>query len=171
MRTIFLSVHVASGVLALALGPVALLAARSQHRLFPSLRVAYHWTVLLVCATATVVSVLAWSRLWWLVPIAALAYSLALAGHLGSKRDWPAWVRAHGWGGSYIALVTALLVVAARGVSALLEAAAWLLPAAIGTPVIVRTHTRRPARYTWREAVLMARGRLTAVRRTCAGDC
>jgi hypothetical protein len=143
VRTVFLGVHVASGVLALALGPVALLGARRQRRWFASLRAAYHWTVLLVCATATVVSVLAWSRLWWLVPIAALAYSLTLAGHLGSKLDWPAWVRAHGWGGSYIALVTALLVVAARGVAAVLEVAAWLLPAAIGTPLIVRTHTRR----------------------------
>jgi hypothetical protein len=143
MRTVFLSVHVASGVLALVLGPLALVAARRQHRWFASLRAAYHWTVLLVCATATVVAVLAWSRLWWLVPIAVLAYGLALAGHLGSSRQWPAWVRAHGWGGSYIALVTALLVVAARGVSAVLEAAAWLLPAAIGTPLIVRTHSRR----------------------------
>jgi hypothetical protein len=143
VRTVLLGVHVASGVLALALGPLALLAARRQQRRFGLLRDAYSWTVLIVCTTATAVSVLAWARLWWLVPIAALAYSLTLAGQLGSKLDWPAWVRAHGWGGSYIALVTALLVVAARGVSAALEAAAWLLPAAIGTPLIVRTHTRQ----------------------------
>jgi hypothetical protein len=143
MRTVFLSVHVASGVVALVLGPLALLAARrQQQRSFGLLRDAYYWTVLAVCASATAVSVLAWARLWWLVPIAALSYGLALAGHLGNRHNWPAWVRAHGWGGSYIALVTALMVVAARGVSAVLEAAAWLLPAAIGTPLIVRTHTR-----------------------------
>jgi hypothetical protein len=141
VRTVFLVVHVASGVVALALGPLALLAARSHRRSFPWLRDTYYWTVLVVCTTATVVSVLAWARLWWLVPIAALSYGLALAGYLGSRHDWPPWVRAHGWGGSYIALVTALLVVSARGVSGGLEAVAWIVPAAIGIPLIVHAHT------------------------------
>jgi len=74
------------------------------------------------------------------VPIAVLSYGLALAGYLGSRHGWPLWGRAHGWGGSYIALVTALLVVSARGHSGALEALAWILPAAIGTPLIVRAH-------------------------------
>ncbi len=150
MRTVFLIVHVASGVVALVLGPLALLAAWRQLPSFGRLRDAYHWTVLAVCATATVVSVLDWARLWWLVPIAALSYGLALAGYLGSRRHWPLWMRAHGWGGSYIALVTALLVVSARGVSGVLEAVAWILPAAIGVPLIVRAHTgphRRPGHH------------------------
>lgn len=133
--------HVASGVAALALGPLALLAARRRQRSYTGLRDTYYWTVLVVCITATVVSVLAWARLWWLVPIAAVSYGLVLAGYLGSRHHWPLWVRAHGWGGSYIALVTALLVVSARGVSGALEAIAWILPAAIGTPLIVRAHT------------------------------
>jgi hypothetical protein len=142
---VFLVLHVASGALALALGPLALLAAERRRRSAAPLRDAYHWTVLVVCATATVVSVLAWARLWWLVPIAALSYGLALAGYLGSRHHWPLWMRAHAWGGSYIALVTALLVVSVRGVSPALEAAAWILPAAIGVPLIVRAHTRRQA--------------------------
>jgi hypothetical protein len=144
VRMVFLSVHVASGVVALALGPLALLAARRQQRRFGRLRAAYYWSVLVVCASASAVSVLAWTRLWWLVPIAVLSYGLALAGHLGSRHNWPPWIRAHGWGGSYIALVTALLVVSARGESALLEVAAWILPAAIGTPLIVRAHAGPP---------------------------
>jgi hypothetical protein len=141
MRTVFLVVHVSSGVVALVLGPLALLAAQRQQRSCAQLRDAYHWTVLVVCTGATVVSVLAWTRLWWLVPIGALSYGLALAGYLGGRRGWPLWVRAHGWGGSYIALVTALLVVSARGVSGALEAVAWILPAAIGIPLILRAHT------------------------------
>lgn len=141
----FLVLHVASGAVALALGPLAILVARQQRRGAAGLRDAYHWTVLVVCATATVVSVLAWARLWWLVPVAALSYSLALAGHLGSRHHWPLWIRAHAWGGSYIALVTALLVVSVRGVSPALEVVAWILPAAIGVPAIVRAHTRRHA--------------------------
>jgi hypothetical protein len=143
VRQVFLGLHVASGVVALALGPAALLAAR-RHR-FGATKDAYYWAVLAVCVTATVVSVLAWRRLWWLVPIAALSYGLVLVGHLGSRRDWPLWMRAHGWGGSYIALVTALLVVSTRGASGVLQALAWALPAAIGTPLIVRVHAGRRA--------------------------
>jgi hypothetical protein len=143
LREVFLVLHVASGTAALALGPLALLLARHQGRGAAQLRGTYHWTVLVVCATAAVVSVLAWTRLWWLVPIGVLSYGLALTGYLGSRRDWPLWIRAHAWGGSYIALVTALLVVSARGVSPVLEAIAWVLPAAIGVPLIVRSHTGR----------------------------
>jgi hypothetical protein len=150
VRTGFPVVHIASGIVALALGPLALLTARRHQRSFPRLRDTYYWTVLVVCTTATVVSVLAWARLWWLVPIAALSYGLALAGYLGNRHDWPLWVRAHGWGGSYIALVTALLVVSARGVSGALEAVAWIVPAAIGIPLIVRAyqsaHAGHPSR-------------------------
>jgi hypothetical protein len=141
VRNLFLVPHIAGGAVALVLGPLALAAARRGSCRQRGLRDAYHWTVLVVCVTATVVSVLAWARLWWLVPVAAASYGLALAGYLGSHRDWPLWIRAHGWGGSYIALVTALLVVSARGVSGALEAIAWILPAAVGVPLIVRAHT------------------------------
>jgi hypothetical protein len=40
------------------------------------------------------------------------------------------------WGGSCIALATALLVVSARRMSGALEAVAWILPAAIGIPLV-----------------------------------
>jgi hypothetical protein len=143
VRAVFLVLHVASGAVALALGPLALLLAARRRRGAAQLRDAYHWTVLVVCATATVVSVLAWARLWWLVPIAVLSYGLALAGHLGNRRHWPLWMRAHAWGGSYIALVTALLVVSVPDGSPVLETVAWILPAAVGVPLIVRVHTRR----------------------------
>jgi hypothetical protein len=145
VRAVFLVLHVASGAVALALGPLALFMARQSRRSAAPLRDAYHWSVLVVCATAAVVSVLAWTRLWWLVPIGALSYGLALAGYLGSRRHWPLWMRAHAWGGSYIALVTALLVVSARGISPVLEAVAWILPAAMGVPLILRAHSGRHA--------------------------
>ena len=48
---------------------------------------------------------------------------------------------AHGLGGSYIALVTALLVVSAGDISMTAEIFAWILPTAVGVPLIVRAHT------------------------------
>lgn len=145
MRNVFLALHVASGTAALVLGPVALFFVQRHRRGAAALRGAYHWIVLVVCVTATVVSVLAWSRLGWLVPVAVLSYALALTGWLGSRRRWAPWVRAHAWGGSYIALTTALLVVWARDISPVLEVVAWVLPAAIGVPLIVRSHIGSPA--------------------------
>jgi hypothetical protein len=141
LRPVFLVLHIASGAAALVLGPLALFAAARRRADRDRALAGYHWAVLATCATAVVVSVLAWSRLWWLVPVAAVSYLLVLAGYLAVRRGWPAWVRAHGLGGSYIALVTALLVVSLRGVSTIAEILAWILPAAVGTPLIVRAHT------------------------------
>jgi hypothetical protein len=141
VRGAILSVHVVSGVAALVLGPLALLAARRRHGRRRQARDAYHWLVLAVCATAVALSALAWHRLWWLVPIAVLSYGLALVGELATVGGGRAWVRAHGWGGSYIALVTALLVISVRNVSTTAQILAWALPAAVGLPLVIRAHT------------------------------
>jgi hypothetical protein len=127
---------------ALALGPLALAAAARRHSSRGRVLTAYLWAVFATCLTAVVVSLLDWSRLWWLVPIAVLSYLLALVGYVAVRRGRPKWVGAHGLGGSYIALVTALLVVSAGDISTTAEIVAWILPAAVGVPLIVRAHTR-----------------------------
>jgi peptidoglycan/LPS O-acetylase OafA/YrhL len=141
LRQTFLVLHIVSGTAALALGPLALLAAARRHRSRERVLTAYVWAVFATCLTAAVVSVLDWSRLAWLVPVAALSYLLGLVGYLAVRRGWPRWVGAHGLGGSYIALWTALLVVTAGDISTTAEIIAWILPAAVGVPLIVRTHT------------------------------
>jgi hypothetical protein len=133
--------YIVSGTLALALGPVALLAAARRHSSRELLLTAYLWAVFATCLTAAVVSLLDWSRLWWLIPVAVLSYLLALVGYVAVRHGWPKWVSAHGLGGSYIALWTALLVVSAGDISTTAEIIAWILPAAIGVPLIVWTHT------------------------------
>jgi hypothetical protein len=141
LRTVFLALHIVSGTVALALGPLAVLAAARRHSSRELALTAYLWAVFATCLTAAVVSLLDWSRLWWLVPVAALSYLLALVGYMAVRRGWPRWVGAHGLGGSYIALWTALLVVTAGDISTTAEIVAWILPAAIGVPLIVRAHT------------------------------
>jgi hypothetical protein len=107
--------------------------------------------VFATCLTAAVVSLLDWSRLWWFVPVAVLSYLLALVGYVAVRRGWPRWIGAHGLGGSYIALWTALLVVTARDISTTAEIVAWILPAAVGVPLIVRAHTGARARVPARQ--------------------
>jgi hypothetical protein len=138
---VFLALHIVSGTAALTLGPLALLAAARRHSSRDLVLTAYMWAVFATCLTAAVVSLLDLARLWWLVPIAVLSYLLALVGYVAVRRGWPKWVRAHGLGGSYIALVTALLVVSAGDISTIAEIVAWILPAAVGIPLIFRAHT------------------------------
>ena len=82
--------------------------------------------------------------LWWLLLPAGFSYLLALLGFLAPRRRWRGWVGAYarGQGGSYIALVTALLVVSVDGTAAV---AAWVLPTLVGHPLIER-------RVAWLEA-------------------
>jgi hypothetical protein len=73
--------------------------------------------------------------LWGLSLLAALAAALAILGWLAPRQRKRAWVRmyAHGQGGSYISLVTALLVVSVSGPATV---AAWSVPTLIGVPMI-----------------------------------
>jgi uncharacterized membrane protein len=137
---VVLALHIAAGAAGLILGPIAM---RAQKR--PGLHTrageAYHWVMLAVCLTASLLAVLDWERLWWFLPIAAGSYAFALLGYVSAKRRWRGWLRAHitGQGGSYIAMTTALLVVnwetltGARGIS---SPVAWALPTVVGSPII-----------------------------------
>jgi energy-converting hydrogenase Eha subunit A len=136
-----LGVHIAAGAIALVLGALTLSAERA-----PSYRSragsAYQWTVLALAITAIALVGFEASELWWLALLAAFSYGLALVGYLApTRRRHRAWIRAyaHGQGGSYIALVTALLVVSLNGAAA---AAAWIVPTLIGLPMIERRVAR-----------------------------
>jgi hypothetical protein len=74
---------------------------------------AYHWVMLGVCMSAATLAVLDWNRIWWFLPVALGSYAFAFVGYLAAKRRWNGWLRVHvvGQGGSYIAMVTAVLIV------------------------------------------------------------
>lgn len=136
-----LGFHITVGALALVLGPLALVAtARGAGA--ARLSGAYHWAVLAVCVSAGLLVALAPSRLWWLAPIAAGSYALAFLGRRASGRRGARWVRlrVHGQGGSYVALVTALLVVSVG------SPLAWVAPTLIGAPLISHFIERMLAR-------------------------
>ncbi len=131
--------HIALGTAGLILGPVAM-TARKLPGLHTKTGEAYHWVMLGVSLSAGMLAVLDWGRIWWFLPIAAGSYAFALLGYVAAKRRWRGWLRAHlaGQGGSYIAILTAVLVVnwetltGARMVSPW----AWALPTVVGTPII-----------------------------------
>lgn len=127
-----LGAHVAAGSLGLALGLVVI---RTEWiTLRPSRAGAYyHWAVLAVALTALALVALDWPALGWFAPLALLAYGLALLGRVAwtARGGDRARMYAHGQGGSYIALVTALLVTSAGG-----GLWTWVLPTLLGLPLI-----------------------------------
>ena len=137
---IVLAVHVVAGAVGLGLGPLAVWTER-RPPFMSRAGSAYHCAVLAVGLTAVALAALDWSTLWWLSLLAALAYGLALLGVLAPRRRPRAWIRAyaHGQGGSYIALVTALLVVSLDGTASTI---AWFVPTIVGLALIERRVVR-----------------------------
>jgi hypothetical protein len=160
-HTVLLDIHIAVGALGLLLGPLAMWRDTRElgggRRPTGGISAAYVWTVLAVSLSAIVLVVWYRSDLWWLIPVAVFSYALAALGQSAAARQFRGWSHAyvHGQGGSYIALVTALVVVALTvdgpvdGPAALIP---WVLPTIVGTPLIeswrrriLRTLATRPA--------------------------
>ncbi len=141
--------HIALGTAGLILGPVAM-TARKLPGLHTKAGEAYHWVMLGVCISAGTLAILDWYRIWWFLLIAIGSYAFAFLGYMAAKRRWRGWLRAHitGQGGSYIAMVTAFLVVNWENLTGTLGVEspwAWALPTVVGSPIIAWV-TREVAR-------------------------
>ncbi|MDP9459692.1 MAG: hypothetical protein M3Q22_05355 [Actinomycetota bacterium] len=137
MRSTLLLLHVAAGTAGLLLGPLALLAYCR-----PSARrrsgTAYLGALVAVALTAVGLASLDITGLWWLVPFAVATPATALTGIVVRRRQgpsWPTWYT-HLMGGSYVALLTGLLVVSSG------HPAAWILPAVLAQAPIALAKTR-----------------------------
>lgn len=113
-------------------GPLALHGRRG-----PQVARAYQWAVLAVSLTAIGLVAFDPAGLWWLVPLALFAYACIVTGLRAPRRQVR--LRLHGLGGSYIALVTALLVVSVEGPGSVV---AWVLPTLVGLVLIERAVAR-----------------------------
>lgn len=126
-----LVVHIAAGAGGLVTGPIAIRNA-ARGAIGGRAGDVYHWLVALVCLSAVALAVIEWSRLWFFVPIAAASYGFALRAYLASKRPGNGCqAQLRGYGGAYIALVSAVFVVSFAGQPVL-----WFVPAAIGAPAL-----------------------------------
>ena len=147
--------HIAAGTVGLVLGPIAMTAWKGS-RLHAWAGELYHWTMLAVCVSAAGLAWLDWARNWWFLPIAVGSYAFALVGYVAAKRRWPGWLVAHvsGQGGSYIAMLSAVLVVnwqLLTGTSGRSSLWPWILPTVVGSPLIAWVNVqvgrgRRPKR-------------------------
>ena len=126
VRDVVLHLHVALGTSGLLLGP-AWLVARRRGRPARGPAAGYQAVVAGVAVSAGALAVTD-PELSWLLPVAVGTEVLAVTGALARRRGWAGWRtwQPHLLGGSYIALVTGVLI-AETG-----NPVFWLLPALVG---------------------------------------
>jgi hypothetical protein len=117
-----------------------------RHSIYGSI---YYWSLSLVFATATILSVMRWSEDYHLFLLGALAFGAASVGRTAIRRRWPHRVNVHltGMGCSYIVLLTAFYVDNGKNLPLWKELpplAYWIVPAAIGLPLIARALLQHP---------------------------
>ena len=148
---IFLSVvalHVLVGLVCVVAGAIAMLSPKRSGR-HPTFGTIYYWSLVAVFASATGLSVVRWAENYHLFILGLLAFIAASLGRAARRQRWHRWVRVHitGMGLSYVLLLTAFYVDNGKSLPLWKELppiSYWLLPAAIGIPLIINALLRHP---------------------------
>jgi hypothetical protein len=141
-------VHVAAGLICVIAGAVAMLS-RKQPGRHPKAGTIYYAALVVVFATMAVLSIARWAEDEHLFVLGALSFVAATFGREARRRLWPGWARLHmtGMGLSYILLITAFYVDNGRNLPLwrlLPQAAFWVLPSAVGLPILAWALLRHP---------------------------
>ena len=141
----FLVVHVIGGLTAVAAGAVAALARKGSPRHVRAGRW-YYRAITVVFGTAAVLAALRWRQDYHLFIIGAVAFISATIGYLHRRRR-RAGDGAHiaGMGAAYVVMLTAFYVDNGPHLPLwdhLPTLAFWLLPSAVGAPIIARAVRR-----------------------------
>ena len=142
------AVHVLLGLVCTVAGAIAMLSrkGRGQHSNFGTI---YYWCLAAVFVTVTALSAARLAEDYHLFILGTLALMTACWARGAARRREPGWVQRHitGMGLSYVLLLTAFYVDNGKSLplwSTLPLWAFWILPALIGTPVIVYALLRHP---------------------------
>jgi peptidoglycan/LPS O-acetylase OafA/YrhL len=148
---IFLTIvglHVLAGLVCVVAGVIAMLSPKRSGR-HPTFGMIYYWGLTAVIVSASILAVMRWDEDYHLFILGVLAFAAASVGRAARRRRWPRWVRFHiaGMGLSYVLLLTAFYVDNGKSLPLWKELppiAYWLLPAAIGLPLIAQALMRHP---------------------------
>jgi hypothetical protein len=137
----FLAVHVLAGLTAVVTGAVAALVRKGSPRHIRAGRW-YYLAITVVFVTATVLAALRWRQDYYLFIIGAVAFTAATIGYQHRRRHRPGDTgHIAGMGIAYIAMLTAFYVDNGPHLPLWDRLPAfmfWLLPTAIGAPIIAR---------------------------------
>lgn len=141
-------VHVLFGLAAVITGAVAMLSqkGRGRHSNFGTV---YFWCLFGVFVTMSALSFVRWAENYHLFALGAVSFVSACFGRTAARRRWRQWPRLHltGMGTSYIVMLTAFYVDNGRNLPLWKELpyiAFWVLPGAIGMPIILYALFRHP---------------------------
>jgi len=140
LDSILLLIHILMGVISLFTGLVSIVARKRKgaHTMAGEI---YHAAYLLLFITSIWLAVRNWGESAYLFYIAVFSYGWAVYGYLARKRRWRNWLDHHirGMMGSYIGLITAVLVVNGGNIPLINRLPAmfyWFLPTLILSPVV-----------------------------------
>jgi hypothetical protein len=141
-------VHVLLGLACLVAGAIAMLSPKRSGR-HPRYGTIYFWCLAGIFVTASGLAFVRWAEDYHLFVLGTLAFVAAYLGRRAKLQRWRNWVRLHitGMGSSYVLLVIAFYVDNGRQLPVwrdLPHFTYWLLPLAVGIPLIVRALLRHP---------------------------
>jgi hypothetical protein len=139
---VVLGVHIPLGLACVAIGAIAMLSRkrRGRHSRFGT---TYFWFLLALLASATLLSLMRWAENYHLFVLGALSFICAWIGRAALRRRWWSWIRLHiaGMGLSYILMLVAFYLDNGKQLPLwkdLPHFMYWLIPLAVGIPLIVR---------------------------------
>jgi hypothetical protein len=135
-------IHIVLGLACTVTGVIAMFSQKREGR-HPRYGTIYFWCLTGVFLTATSLAAVRWAENFHLFILGALSFAVAYLGRLARRQRWRNWVRLHitGMGASYILLLTAFYVDNGKSLplwKELSPIAYWLLPAAVGVPLVMR---------------------------------
>lgn len=149
MSPTFLSIvglHVAFGLACVITGAIAMLSNKGRGR-HSNYGTVYYWCLAAVFVSSTALAIVRWVEDYHLFILGALSFAVAHAGRTALRQRWRNWPVLHliGMGTSYTFLLTAFYVDNGKSLPLwreLPQIAFWLLPSAIGIPIIVYVYFR-----------------------------
>jgi hypothetical protein len=136
-----LATHVLLGMACVVLGIAAMLSVkrRGPH---PRAGTLYYWSLAALFATASVLAAMRWAEDYHLFILGALSFAAASVGRTARRRLWRRWIDFHvsGMGLSYVLMLTAFYVDNGKSLPVwrdLPHITYWILPGAVGVPLIV----------------------------------
>lgn len=146
---IFLAIvggHILLGLACVLTGAVAMLSPK-RRGWHPNFGTIYFWCLSGAVVLATGLSTVRWKRDYPLFVLGVLSFAAAFVGRTARRQRWSGWIWCHitGMGVSYVLLLTAFYVDNGKSLPLWRDLPAisyWLLPTAIGGPLIVRALLR-----------------------------
>jgi len=147
---IVVAIHIPLGLACVIAGATAMLVHKGRGR-HSAAGTIYFWCLTALFASAALLSAMRWAENVHLFAIGAAAFAAALLGRTVLRMRWRNWTRVHiaGMGASYVLMLIAFYVDNGRQLPVwkdLPPVTYWLLPLALGLPLILWALFRHPLR-------------------------